>query len=211
MKGLTVLLISVAILALLGGMTAAPGAPQEAVVCALACFIAILARIAQASAHHSDIQEKGAAFFDENGSKSVTADKAMKGALSILTVLLISVAILALLGGMSAALGAPQEAVVCALACFIAILARIAQAAAHHADIQEKGPAASGKSTVAERLAESLATHHADNQEKGATFDPEEEANSLSIPDGENEGKGAWLVLIIIVIIIGCLIYFDYL
>ncbi|MDB4524158.1 hypothetical protein N9208_04500 [Akkermansiaceae bacterium] len=135
----------------------------------------------------------------------------MKVVYSILTFLLISVAILALVGGLSGATNTPQEAVVCAFACFIAILARIAQAAAHHADIQEKGPAASGKSTVAERLAESLATHHADNQEKGAAFDPEEEANSLSIPDGENEGKGAWLVLILVVIIIGCLIYFDYL
>ena len=84
---------------------------------------------------------------------------------------------------MSEATGAPQEAVVCAFACFVAILARIAQAAAHHAD----------------------------NQEKGAAFDPEEEANSLSNPNGENEGKGAWLVLILVVIIIGCLIFFDYL
>jgi energy-coupling factor transporter transmembrane protein EcfT len=125
---------------------------------------------------------------------------------SILTFLLISVAILALVGGMSEATGAPQEAVVCAFACFVAILARIAQAAAHHADNQEKGAAFDP-----EEEANSLSIPNGENEGKRAAFDPEEEANSLSIPNGENEGKGAWLVLILVVIIIGCLIFFDYL
>ncbi|MBK8623051.1 MAG: hypothetical protein IPN79_15175 [Saprospiraceae bacterium] len=58
MKTFTVILIVIAFLVLIGGFATASGAPQEAVSVSLACFFAILARIAQSSAQHNDLLNK---------------------------------------------------------------------------------------------------------------------------------------------------------
>ena len=62
----------------------------------------------------------------------------MKSVYTILMALLILLSLGFLFGGLNEAESAPQEAVVVGGACFVAILARIAQAAAHHAIKQEK-------------------------------------------------------------------------
>ena len=48
---LMTILIVIAIIFVLGGLAEANGAPQEAATAGIGCFIAILARIAQAAAH----------------------------------------------------------------------------------------------------------------------------------------------------------------
>lgn len=58
MKTLSLILVIIAILILFGGFSSASGAPQEAVVVGLCCFIGILARIAQAEGHHSSKELK---------------------------------------------------------------------------------------------------------------------------------------------------------
>ena len=50
---LMVALIVLAFTVLLVGLTTSSGAPQEAVAAGLGCFLAILARMAQAAAHNS--------------------------------------------------------------------------------------------------------------------------------------------------------------
>ena len=52
------LLILLSLGVLFAGINQAGSAPQEAVAVGAACFVAILARIAQAAAHHAINQEK---------------------------------------------------------------------------------------------------------------------------------------------------------
>jgi hypothetical protein len=54
MKVLTILLVVISFVVLFFGMSVSEGAPQEAVVVGLCCFLAILARIAQAESHQKN-------------------------------------------------------------------------------------------------------------------------------------------------------------
>lgn len=55
MKILSIILVVLAFLVLVSGMTTATSAPQETVWVAMACFFGIMARIAQASGQHNEI------------------------------------------------------------------------------------------------------------------------------------------------------------
>lgn len=52
MRILSVILVLVSLVVLFDGMSMAGSAPQQTVAVAQACFVAILARLAQASGHH---------------------------------------------------------------------------------------------------------------------------------------------------------------
>jgi len=58
MRNLSVILVIIAIGMFVVEMASATGAPQQAVAAGNACFIGILARLAQASGHHFDKAEK---------------------------------------------------------------------------------------------------------------------------------------------------------
>ena len=62
----------------------------------------------------------------------------MKSVYTILMACLIGLSLGVLFTGLDKAESAPQQAVIVGGACFVAILARMAQAAAHHAINQEK-------------------------------------------------------------------------
>lgn len=58
MREFSIILVVLSIVVVGGGMFVSQSAPQESVVVALGCFVAILARIAQATAHHQEIFKK---------------------------------------------------------------------------------------------------------------------------------------------------------
>ena len=58
MKTLGNILVIIAILILIGGISVSNGAPQEAVIVGMSCFVGILARIAQSSGQHKELLEK---------------------------------------------------------------------------------------------------------------------------------------------------------
>lgn len=58
MRILSVILVIIAIGMFVTEMASAESAPQQAVAAGNACFIAILARLAQASGHHFDKAER---------------------------------------------------------------------------------------------------------------------------------------------------------
>lgn len=57
MKVLSIILVILALAVLGLGLVNAKSAPQEAVAAAIACFLGIMARVAQAAGHHDDLME----------------------------------------------------------------------------------------------------------------------------------------------------------
>jgi len=55
MKSLSTLLAVIAVGLFIFGMSSANGAPQEAAISAMACFIGIISRLCQAEAHQQEI------------------------------------------------------------------------------------------------------------------------------------------------------------
>lgn len=58
MKILSIVLVVFSLIVVTFGLLISKGAPQESVVVGLGCFLGIMARIAQASAHHGAISKQ---------------------------------------------------------------------------------------------------------------------------------------------------------